>query len=355
MEKMMTNISKVLFSVIFMIWVVSSAQDYEPGKVIPEIKCKRASDYSYILYLPKTYDPAREEKWPVLFIMGPNGGRTTELQRYVPGAELCGWILAMSIQSKNGPDEAGSQNAILAMVNDVFDRFPADQKRCYASGFSGGAREAFWLASRLPDSMIGIIPCGAGGNVNSRVLAYGLSGAACFNRWDMTITFKQRVKERGQLRFFPGQHKWADAPYIQEAMLWLNAQYLKKDGEDSERTAFSNLLLSQAKENKETRSAYAYEVCKVLSEMKKAPDAAEAKELLEELEEIPAVQTHLNALKDISAFAGTYFNTSAMDYLDRPVTPASEKEAQKLAEKYKDTAYEELMKGLGQAPPTLKK
>jgi hypothetical protein len=352
---MYSMLKSVFFCLAAFSCAVSFAQDYEPGKVIPEIKCKRASDYSYILYLPKSYDPAREEKWPVLFIMGPNGGRTAELQRYVPGAELCGWILAMSVQSKNGSDEVGPQNAILAMTEDVFDRFSADKKRCYASGFSGGAREAFWLASRLPDSIIGIIPCGAGGNVNSRVLAYGLSGAACFNRWDMTITFKQRVKERGQLRFFPGQHKWADAPYIQEAMLWMNGQYLKRDGEDSERTAFSNLLLAQAKENKETKPAYAYEVCKILSEMKKAPDVAEAKDLLEELEENPDVKTHVKAQEDIEAFSGKYFNTNVMDYLNKPTTPASEKEAQKLAEKYKDTPYEELMKGLGQQPPTLKK
>ncbi len=108
------------------------------------------------------------------------------------------------------------------------------------------------------------------------------------------------------------------------------------------------MLLADVKENKEKKPVFAYEVCKILSDMKKAPDAAEAKALLPELESIPAVQTHINAMEDISEFAGKYFNTSVSDYLNKRSTPDSEKASQELTEKYKGTPYESLMKGLGQ-------
>jgi hypothetical protein len=129
--------SKVMKSVFFCMAAsccMLNAQEYEPGRVVPEIRCKGASDYSYILYLPKSYDPAREEKWPVLFLMGPDGGTTNGIQRYIPGADQCNWILAMSIQSKNENDGPVSHAAITAMVEDVFTRFPVNKKRCYASG-----------------------------------------------------------------------------------------------------------------------------------------------------------------------------------------------------------------------------
>jgi len=133
-------------------------EEYSAGQLVPRIQCD--DDYSYILRLPKNYDPVREEEWPVLFVMSPNGGKEKSLRPYIPGADLCGWILAMSVESKNGTTD--SHEAITAMMGDVFDRFPVNEKRCYASGFSGGGREAFWMANKFRRNIIGIIPSGAG-------------------------------------------------------------------------------------------------------------------------------------------------------------------------------------------------
>lgn len=348
----MTTIFKAVMASVVMWCAAASAQEYEPGKPVPDIQCKRSPEYSYILYLPKNYDPAREDKWPVLFLMSPSGGNLADLQRYVPGAERCSWILAMSMQSKNENDGTVSHNAIMAMVDDVFARFPVNKKRCYASGFSGGARETFWLANRRQDSIAGIIPCGAGdaGNpVNGNVKAYGISGTACFNRWDMTITFKQRIKDQGVLRFILERHKWPGAPYILDAMLWLNGQYFERKGDETELTSFSAGLLADVKENKDKNPVLAYERCQILADMKKAPDAKEGALLLAELTENPAVQTHVRAMKDISEFAGKHFNTDVFDYINKRTTPAAERDSEKLAVKYKDTPYEELMRDLGRA------
>ena len=200
---------------------VVRAGKYETGKLIPEVQCRhaQAQSYSYMLYLPSGDPPDREVKWPVLFVMGPEGGTEEGIRCYIKGAEKNRWIVAMSIQSKNG--FAGSKNAIAAMAGDVFKRFAVDKERCYASGMSGGARLAFWLANEREQNIIGIIPCGAGdaGNrYSSRAFAYGLCGGYCFNRWDMAITFNRRISTRGRLRFFEGGHVWADEDLLSDAI-----------------------------------------------------------------------------------------------------------------------------------------
>ncbi|MCU0856820.1 MAG: hypothetical protein MUC65_00260 [Pontiellaceae bacterium] len=320
-----------------------NAQDYTPGKMVSEIVCEKDSAASYILYLPRCYDSAREEKWPVMFVMAPKGGSEARLQLYVPGADQCGWILAMSIQSKNG--YAGSSKAIQAMVDDVFKRFPVNKRRCYASGFSGGAREAFRLSSEMPGSMVGIIPCGAGDSgheVNTRVLVYGLSGAICPNRQEMAKTFSERIKKQGVLRFFPGKHVWPDETRLLEAMVWMNGQYFEKQrrADEAELAEFSAKLLADIKANHGNKPD-AYELCRILAGIKKAPAADEAGQLLMEMEKDPTVKTYQDAMKDVAGFSEKYFSGGLAN------TEEAEMESLKLAEKYTNTPYVELMTGLG--------
>ncbi len=335
---------------VFGIWIFSfsGASAYEPGQMVAGIECESDSDYSYILRLPENYDPDREEKWPVLFVMSPMGGTQNALRRYVPGADQCGWILAMSVESKNANDGHVSHSAIMAMTEDLFDFFPVDDERCYASGFSGGAREAYWLARRLPDSILGIIPCGAGGMPNSRgALAYGLCGTTCFNRWDMSVTFFQRVKDRGVLRFFPGMHQWAKADLITQAMLWMNGRYLDDDGEEPEVEAFSAMLMKEITDHLERNPVLAYERCTILSEIKDAPDAKKAKKAQLTLKKNPKIESYLDALDDIEEFADDHFNTDPMDYRNKRTTPDMIEDSEELAEKYAGTPYADLMARLG--------
>lgn len=345
------GLEKVILIGLSMLCCTVQAEDFERGGKGTVVQCRDEPDYSYILRLPENYDSSREEKWPVLFLMSPAGGKKKNIQRYSSGADQCDWILALSVESKNANDGEVSHSAILAMVEDVFDRFPVNEKRCYASGMSGGGREAFWLANKLRKGIVGIIPCGAGdaGNsVNTKVLAYGLCGSTCFNRWDMTITFNQRIKKRGVLRFFPGGHEWANPELVQQAMVWLNGRYLEEDGEDSEIKVFSSRLMAEIKGRLETNPPCAYETSVVLSEIRNAPDAKEAMKIRQELETRPAVKIYLDAMEDAAEFAEDHFNTAVMDYLHNRTTSRSEKDAKKLVKKYEGTPYEELMRSIGE-------
>lgn len=324
------------------------AQEYEKGKIIEGIRCEDDRDYSYLLYLPTGYDANRADKYPVLFVMDPGGGNAGGLRRYVHGAEKNNWILAMSKESKNHYNK--SEQAIEAMVEDVFDRFHVNKRRCYASGFSGGAREAFWLANKMKSNIIGIIPCGAGDSGNeydNDALAYGLCGGFCFNRWDMAITFNERIKKDGRLRFFPGGHAWAGEDLIFDAITWLNGKYLARKGSKAELAAFSEMLFSEIKEKYETDPYFAYENSLVLAKVGKAPHAAQTKKVLAKLKLDSKIKTYIKALEDMEDYVDEHFNTDVMDYRNNRCSSEQKSDAIKLHVKYRDTPLAATIKDFG--------
>ncbi|MBN2564065.1 MAG: hypothetical protein JXQ75_24385 [Phycisphaerae bacterium] len=91
------------------------AAEHPVGRIIKDVACEEEPEWSYLLYLPRAYKPDR--KWPVLYILGPMGGSEYDVQRYVKGAELNGWILAMSTQRRNNFDRSGE--AVRAMDHHV--------------------------------------------------------------------------------------------------------------------------------------------------------------------------------------------------------------------------------------------
>ncbi|MBM4152317.1 MAG: hypothetical protein FJ220_02190, partial [Kiritimatiellaceae bacterium] len=303
---MMSKRITFMWMVVLMLGWMSYAQNYAPGTIHVDVRCESKPDYTYLLYLPKNYDPDRAEKWPVMFIMSPNGGNKNELARYVDGAEYCDWIIVMSKQSKNYYDRSG--DAVIAMFEDVSERFPINEKRCYSSGFSGGSRRAFELASLKSDKIIGIIGAGAGHSgyqIPGRASVYGLAGAICPNRTEIVRTHVQQVKDRGVFRFHPGKHGWPDSSYFLEAMVWMNGKYFEKQrrADEAELTRFSNRLMADIKETKETDAPHAYEMCQVLVTIPKAPDVGEAEQILGDLEKDVSVQTYRDVIKDIEKFA----------------------------------------------------
>jgi len=324
---------------------VLHAQKHAKGEILKEVRCEGDRKYSYVLYLPSGYNPDRKEGWPVLFAMSPGGGSAGALKRYVPGAEKNNWILAMSIQSKNGME---GKRAIKPMVEDVFDRFHVDEKRCYATGFSGGAREAFLLASAMKSNIIGIIPCGAGGEPSgSRLLAYGLCGSSCFNRWDMATTFDKIRTKNGQLRFFPGGHSWAGKDLCFDAITWLNGQYLAKKGTPAEINAYSKMLIDEIKRKLENDPYFAYEHASLLAGIKKAPAASEANRMVAQLLKDPRIKKYIEGLEEMDDFVDEHFNTDVMDYRNNPCTSSQKSDAKKLAATYADTPLAKTIEGFG--------
>jgi hypothetical protein len=324
------------------------------GKITAEIKTEKATQWSYRLYLPKSFHMERE--WPVLFVMSPGGGSADVLQRYIEGAEFNGWILALSVQSRNGFD--GSEEAILAMVEDVTGKMPVDERRMYSSGFSGGARMAFWLAGKLHRKRFaGVLACGAGAiraDLSDSTVVYGLCGSNCFNRWDMACTHEKLRNRDNRLRFFVGGHAWAGADLIQDGMTWLNCCYLRKAASTNrilaaEGDELTQRICARIEADMNTNRERAYEWARVLAGYQCRIDTKRrVAECLAMLQADEGVKLYTRGLDDVDRFVQRHFATDVMDYRNNNGTPEAARDGTRYAEQYGQTKLAELFRKMGQ-------
>jgi hypothetical protein len=65
-----------------------------PGQKSAIITCQKQEKFSYIMYFPKSYDPARSHKWPVMFVLSPGGGsaRTLDCTLTEPSKTTLSWL-----------------------------------------------------------------------------------------------------------------------------------------------------------------------------------------------------------------------------------------------------------------------
>ncbi len=309
------------------------------GATTAELTC---GGYHYFLYLPKSLRNGEEH--PVLFVMDPGGGKAGTANRYIQGAERNRWIIAVSKESKNG--FGSSADAISAMVKEVTKVLPIDTKRLYTSGFSGGCRMAFDTASG--HKIQGIIACGAGASgkfPKSSQTTYGLCGTKCFNRHDMSCTFKKIKNRDSILRFFPGAHHWANAELIDDAITHLNGVFLIKNASkyDGPLTHYEAALAALIKDTQDENPMRALMWSSFATEYKLA--GANQKLIAEahqKLSENPSNVLYVKGLKDVEDFAVKKLGTSPVAYktLDAKVAAACEKESTK----YAGTPWEQILK-----------
>ncbi len=115
------------------------AQEFPKGQIIDKVICAKDKTFSYALYLPSAYSP--DKAWPVIVCFDPRAQGRRPLDLLQAAAESHGYIVAGSLDSKNGPLEP-SQRAAKAVWADIRERFSIDSERIYAAGFSGGAEVA---------------------------------------------------------------------------------------------------------------------------------------------------------------------------------------------------------------------
>ena len=209
-----------------------SAQEFPKGQVIDRVICAKDNESSYALYLPSAY--SIEKEWPVIVCFDPRaqGRRPVELLR--SAAESYGYIVAGSLDSKNGPLEP-SQKAAKAVWADIQERFSIDPERIFAAGFSGGAEVAVLFPYFVETKVAGIISCGAG--LPSRhepqwvkPAAYcGIIGSLDFRYWDMARLEEPFAKAEVTHRiiFFDGWHQWPSGELLGEAVEWLELIAMK--------------------------------------------------------------------------------------------------------------------------------
>jgi dienelactone hydrolase len=205
------------------------------GTIVDRVACLDDPTQSYALYLPSQYSPDR--RWPVIYAFDPAGRGNTAVEVYQSAAEKYGYIVAGSINSKNGP-VAIQTEAAQALWRDTHRRFSIDKNRIYTTGLSGGAREATYLALYCSTCAIaGVIAYGAGyplmdGRVppgNDRFAYYAAMGDEDFN-FPEIMTLRRKKDEQGasfKIKIYPGTHQWAPPAIAEDAIEWMEVKAMQ--------------------------------------------------------------------------------------------------------------------------------
>jgi dienelactone hydrolase len=197
------------------------------------VACVADAGRSYALYLPSAFDTGK--KWPLLVLFDSGARGPLAVEAFREAAEAHGWILAASNDSRNGPLQDSARAAFAVWV-DVSKRFPVDDRRVYATGFSGGARVASVFPRVVGRTIAGVIGCGAGlasglepGTLGAAAY-FGLAGLADFNYGEMKA-LDRSLDPSGiphRFHYFEGSHAWPDPASCARAVAWMEIMAMKQ-------------------------------------------------------------------------------------------------------------------------------
>ena len=222
---------------------------YAMGKIVGPIEA--GSDAHYLLYLPTTLRKGREA--PLLFYTHAGGGDGKLLSVIKEGAELTGWVMAISMESKNNRDSGKNLKSSEDAVEHILETLPVAEDRLYFTGNSGGAAEAFRNCDHLDGCgvmpNIGYIPSGTSPPKGD---AFIINGASDFNRYT-SANARKRIGDTAVHRFHAAGHRRAPDWLMVDGMLWLEGRYLARE----------------AKNEQEQLNEYVRTVLKLIGDLKK--------------------------------------------------------------------------------------
>ncbi|MFH1708648.1 MAG: hypothetical protein ABIF71_12145 [Planctomycetota bacterium] len=198
--------------------------------------CVKNPEAHYHIYLPTTYDPAKQ--YPVLFMFST--GKSLPIENFVAAAEAREWILVGAYECTTGDWEP-----ILVYIDAIVaefksGRFAVHPKRLYAGGCKAAAKMATTMMFRNLDSFSGAIMITGWLGIEEKAAPgtsiYGIVGTgepgteghlkymdtelrtACRQfKIDYTMVIAPDVSN------LPESHE-----HIQRAMEWLDLQFYKK-------------------------------------------------------------------------------------------------------------------------------
>jgi len=221
-----------------------TAADLPDGQIIDSVECAADSAQHYSLYLPSNYTPVR--KWRVILAFDAGARGRMAVERYQQAAEKYGYIVAGSLNSRNGPWDV-SLNAASAMTKDVTARFSVDLKRVYTAGMSGGARVAMKIAldshqiagvfassAGFPDEFMKSVP----------FPVFGSAGTDDFNHLEMHeleigLTTPHRVL------YFDGGHTWLPVELATQGVEWMELQAMRSGLRPKDQKLIDTLFAAQ--------------------------------------------------------------------------------------------------------------
>ncbi len=294
-------------------------QDLPRGQIIAEVQCVSDPSQSYALYLPSNYTPDRT--WNVIFAFDPGARGRLPLERFQVAAETYGYIVAGSNNSRNGPWNP-SLAAAQAMWNDIFSRFSIDERRVYATGFSGGSRVALGMALQT-GKIAGVIAASAGfpdakPRKSVPFAIFETAGTEDFNNLEMRDVERQLTSPH-HLAIFDGGHDWPPAALAAEAVEWLEIQAMRAGLRKSDEMLIDRVF--------ETRKAH----------LTMQPDA------LSEYQALNSLAADFQGLRDVGGFTAQAVQLQTSKRFKEAVKKARDDEQR---ERFQLSEIEQLVAGL---------
>lgn len=203
------------------------------GEVIERVTVKTDATQSYALYLPKNYTP--DKKWAILYAFEPIARGKLPVVIFQEAAEKYGYIVVGSYNSQNGLDGQTMTRILNTLWTDTHQRYSIDEKRVYATGFSGGARVASIFAANC-GCVAGVIGSGAGFSSglkpapNLPFVYFNAIGFDDYNYYEIRALKKalEEAKVTHRVERFEGAHQLLPKDVAEVALAWMQLQAMKK-------------------------------------------------------------------------------------------------------------------------------
>ena len=231
-------VKKPLFLLVLLVlgsalW--ASELKIQKGVINDPVQSAFDAKQSHAIYLPSAYTP--EKRWPILFCYDPRGQGKVVTELYREAAERLGWIIFSSNNSRSDDPKHDNLVVLNAMWSDSHKWLSLDEKRIYATGFSGGARLAWGMGYVYPKSTAGVIGVGAGTHYerpatkDTTFAWYGIVGNKDFNYLEVNKVGETlgSFQLPNRVESFPGPHSWPPAEYCSRALDWMELQAMKRD------------------------------------------------------------------------------------------------------------------------------
>lgn len=186
---------------------------------------------TYTLYLPRSYDAAKQ--YPLLLIFDPRGRGTTAAEIFREAAEEYGWILISSNGTRSDEGWEPNERALRALWPEV-SRYSVDPRRVYATGFSGTTLAA-WLLGIRKQGLAGVISVGGrffdeAPPAEFSFAHYGFAGERDFNNREMRAidALLDHEGKTHRFRSFDGGHQWITRELARDALEWMELVAMKE-------------------------------------------------------------------------------------------------------------------------------
>ena len=216
--------------------VASDQTGIDAYRDLPEGKRPKVVETAeYVLYLPSELD--LQSRHPLLVALSPSADARGMIQAWQPVVEKHKWLLYASKTVRNGVPYAGIVPPLIAAIKSVGAAYPVDKSRIIATGLSGGGMASHYLAYAYPELFAAVI-------INTGMMAEDQptwphpprGKIAVFVASPTDFRYEQMKKNRLFLESlgwkthwieFPGGHRMAPSPILEEAAEWLLQEFQK--------------------------------------------------------------------------------------------------------------------------------